>query len=291
MVKLLITDLDDTLYSWLGFFIPAFYGMVEELASILGKDKEVLLQEYKRIHQEKGSVEYPFATIYLPAVLSAYPNYTQEELKRELNPVFYRFNHIRKRELHLYPQVKETLEEVSKAGIKIVGYTESAEENGFYRLKKLGIAHLFERVYVSNSSFERPEHILAHSQTTIVEGKKPNPQVLDQICRGESVSTHEVIYVGDSMTKDIYMAKSAGITSVLCEYPCEVQATKELYEKLVAISHWTETDFLREKEIKKICQDDHIRPDYTICAFDQLLAIIQKVNSDMDREKVQSDVE
>ncbi len=32
MIKLLITDLDDTLYSWIGFFIPAFYEIVDELA-------------------------------------------------------------------------------------------------------------------------------------------------------------------------------------------------------------------------------------------------------------------
>lgn len=33
MIKLLITDLDDTLYSWIGFFIPAFYEMVDELGN------------------------------------------------------------------------------------------------------------------------------------------------------------------------------------------------------------------------------------------------------------------
>ena len=53
MIKLLITDLDDTLYSWLGFYIPAFYCMVEEVATITGTDQEQLLDEYKMIHQEK----------------------------------------------------------------------------------------------------------------------------------------------------------------------------------------------------------------------------------------------
>ena len=41
--KVLITDLDDTLYDWLGFFIPSFYAMVDELVSITGIDKEILL--------------------------------------------------------------------------------------------------------------------------------------------------------------------------------------------------------------------------------------------------------
>ena len=80
MIKLLVTDLDDTLYSWIGFFIPAFYGMLDELSLILSVPKSDLLDEYQHVHQEKGSVEYPFATLYLPSVKAAYPGKTKEEL-------------------------------------------------------------------------------------------------------------------------------------------------------------------------------------------------------------------
>lgn len=79
MIKLLVTDLDDTLYSWIGFFIPAFYGMLDELSLILSVPKSDLLDEYQHVHQEKGSVEYPFATLYLPSVKAAYPGKTKEE--------------------------------------------------------------------------------------------------------------------------------------------------------------------------------------------------------------------
>ena len=47
MIKLLITDLDDTLYSWMGFFVPAFYGMLDELSVILNEPQQVLIDEYK----------------------------------------------------------------------------------------------------------------------------------------------------------------------------------------------------------------------------------------------------
>lgn len=275
MIKLLVTDLDDTLYSWIGFFIPAFYGMAEELSRILKIDKEALLEEYRHIHQEKGSVEYPYATLYLPSVLRAYPNHTQEDLLRELDPAFHKFNSIRKKKLQLYPYVKETLNTILEMGIKIVGYTESAEENGFYRLQKLGIDDLFQRVYVSDSQFERPNCLAMSEKTQIVQGKKPNSELLRQICGQELVSAGEAIYVGDSATKDIYMAKMAGVTSVLCKYPRDPQTAGELYQKLVAVSHWTEADFQRETEIKQACKANNIRPDYTIDSFEQLIAIIQ----------------
>jgi len=279
MIKLLITDLDDTLYSWIGFFIPAFYGMVEELSSILKVDETILLDQYKQIHQQKGGVEYPYATVYLPAVLSAYPNYTHEELMQVLDPVFHKFNAIRKENLHLYPYVKESLNKVSEMGIKIVGYTESAKENGFYRLQKLKIDGLFQHVYVSNSQFESSDRLVAPNKTQVVQGKKPNPELIKQICEQESVLGNETIYIGDSMTKDIYMAKMAGVISVLCKYPCDKQTANELYPKLVAISHWTEADFQREQEIKQICQDNNIQPDYMIDSFEHLVEIIQTLNN------------
>ena len=120
MIRLLITDLDDTLYSWIGFFIPAFYEMVDELAVILKKDKEELLKEYRNVHQEKGSVEYPYATTLLPSVQAAYPNYTQQELVKILDPVFHRFNSSRKKNLRLYPNVMETLTKLCESlGIPI----------------------------------------------------------------------------------------------------------------------------------------------------------------------------
>lgn len=278
MIKLIITDLDDTLYSWIGFFIPAFYGMAEELSHLLNKDLGSLLDEYKKIHQQKGSVEYPYATTYLPSVQSAYPNYTQEELLLELNPVFYRFNSIRKKQLQLFPLVKETLKKIVEMNIKIVGYTESAEENGFYRLRKLDIDDLFHRVYVSDSQFERPDYLPSSEKTEIVKGKKPNPELIKQICKAESVLASETIYIGDSITKDIYMAKMAGVTSVLCKYPHDKKNAEELYHKLVAISHWTEQDFLHEMKIKKLCQEENIHPDYTIDAFDKIVEIIQAFN-------------
>lgn len=278
MIKLLITDLDDTLYSWIGFFIPAFYEMVDELASILKKDKEELLKEYKLVHEEKGSVEYPYATAYLPSVQAAYPNCTQKELLKILDPVFHRFNSSRKKNLQLYPNVRETLTELWETGVKIVGYTDSSEENGFYRLRKLGIDHLFYKVYVSDSQYKSPNPRLLSEKTVVVHGKKPDPELLKQICKSEHVSTSEAIYIGDSLTKDIYMAKIAHVTSILCKYPCNSHELQDLYQKLVAISHWTAIDFEREQNLKEVCKNNHIQPDYIITSFDSTIKIIQGLN-------------
>lgn len=278
MIKLLVTDLDDTLYSWIGFFIPAFYEMLEELSMILNVPKSILLHEYQRVHQEKGSVEYPFSTLFLPSVKAVYPTKTKEEILSILNPAFHKFNSVRKEKLQLYPGVREVLKKLIEMQIIIVGYTDSAEENGFYRLKKLNIDCYFKHVYVADSQFKRPSN-LSSENTQIVSGKKPNPAILQKICKREGIAINETLYLGDSLTKDIYMAKQAGAVSVLCKYSCDEKMQKELYAKLVAISHWKKSDFEREQMLKKLCQADGIQPDYTIQCFEEILKIIQTLNS------------
>lgn len=243
MIKMLITDLDDTLYPWVEFFVPAFYAMADEVSRIIETPKKQVICEYREVHKNVHSVEYPYATLLLPSVKKAFPMHNKQQLIDKLNPAFHLFNSVRKKNLRLYPFVHETLAELSKMNISIVGYTESAEENGYYRLKKLGIDSLFEKVYVSNSLFHGYDYLNSPIKIEKVSGSKPNPDLLLQICSNQGYNQNEVIYVGDSLTKDILMAQKAGVVSILCQYPKSTDYT-ELYSKLVAISSWTEEDFI-----------------------------------------------
>ena len=268
MIKLVITDLDDTLYSWIGFFIPAFYDMVQELSLLINVPQEKLLEEYKAIHQEVGSVEYPFATLNLPSVKKKYCGISDEQVKIELNPAFHKFNSTRKKLLKLYPGVEETLKFFYDNNIMVVAYTESAEENGFYRLKKLGIDAFFHSVYVSDSLFH--SEFETDKRIHTINFKKPDKDVLLEICYDEKISVSDVVYVGDSLTKDVYMAKMAGVTSVWARYEKE---QNDFYQKLVDITSWTDEDFIRESTLKKEWNEKNLLPDYCISNYSELLPI------------------
>ncbi|MBD5450602.1 MAG: HAD family hydrolase [Lachnospiraceae bacterium] len=282
MIKLVITDLDDTLYSWIGFFIPAFYDMMQELSLILDVPQNELIKEYKTIHQEVGSVEYPFATLKLPSVRKAYQGISDEQISIELNSAFHKFNATRKKLLKLYPEVDDTLRFFRHNNIIIVAYTESAEENGFYRLKKLGIDNFFKDVYVSDSLYKRPDTVFSSPKTHIVHGKKPNVDILKDICSGEKIDMREAVYIGDSLSKDMLMAKQAGVVSIWCDYPKDDIA--ELYSKLVAISHWNEQDFKQEEKYKNEWKVNNYSPDYTIHSFGECKGIIAKINGLTEEE-------
>lgn len=276
MIKLLITDLDDTLYPWLSFFVPAFYSMAEEVASIVHEDLETVLSEYKEIHQRIGTVEAPFTTLQLPSVKRAFPELSEAQRKERLDTAFHRFNHERKYRLGLFPGVQEMLETLHENGVSIVGYTESATENGAYRLRQLRIDSFFSRLYVSDSQKMDHDDDDIFEKTIIVHGKKPNSEVLKQIIANENCSIDETLYFGDSLTKDTYMAKQLGVTSILFRNPDPVDA--ELYSKLVAISSWTPNDFEKEARIRNECIQKAIHPDYTITNALELIEIIEQIN-------------
>lgn len=271
MKKILITDLDDTLYDWIGFFIPSFYAMLDELCSITNIDRQLLISEYKILHQKYGSVEYPFVTLELPSVKKKYPSLTNDELKAKLGEAFHQFNSVRKQRLKLYDGVSDTLKFLFEQGVTIIGYTESAQENGLYRLKKLEIAQYFKHIYASQSQYKN-DHIVDKKAKTVKE-KKPNKDALLNICKAEGCLTSNAIYVGDSLTKDVFMAKQAGITSVWVDYPKE---KNDYYSMLVDITSWTDEDFNREAELKNHYIESNTHPDYTIKEFKQLIPIMLK---------------
>lgn len=271
MYKLIITDLDDTLYPWIDFFIPAFYEMVKEISLITGIEEETLLHEYREQHQRVGTVEYPFITLSIPSINKFYAGMGEDEIKIKLNSAFHKFNSVRKHKLKLFDGVAESLQKIFDAGITIIGYTESAEENGFYRLKKLGIDTLFSKVYVSESQYETQNNLYQSEKTKEVKGKKPNPEVLLEICKTENTETSETLYMGDSLTKDVYMAKKAGIACI--QVKCQ-EYNAELYKKLVAISHWTKNDFIREQSLKEKCQLEAIKPDFVVTNFGDIIDIL-----------------
>ena len=59
--KLLITDLDNTLYNFIDFYAPAFRGMLHALSKKLNIDEDILKEEYRKVYSIRGSLEYAFS--------------------------------------------------------------------------------------------------------------------------------------------------------------------------------------------------------------------------------------
>lgn len=259
-IKLLVCDLDNTLYDWVAYFVPSFYAMVDEVVKISGCDREQLLDDFREVHVKHHDSEHPFALLETRTIQNRYQNLSRKELARVMDPAFHAFNSRRKVCLKPYLGVHETLDVLSTSGVKLVAHTESKLYGALDRLNRLDLLKHFSKIYCrerahsmhpdperANSFWDRLSNHTIHELP--LSERKPNPKLLLDICKDEGVEPIEVAYLGDSMSHDMLMAKSAGITSIWAKYG--TSHNLDDYAKLVRISHWDKQDIIREAELKK----------------------------------------
>lgn len=277
----LVTDLDNTLFDWVGIWYHSFSEMLNEVSRISGIDKDRLASEFKEVHRRHGTSEYAFSINELPSLQSLYPG---EDLSERFEPAISAFRKARKERLHLYPTVFDTLRSIKANGGFVVGFTESMAFYAMYRLKRLRLDGVLDLLY-SPADHDLPEGLnldqvraLSPDQYKLiqtehrhipVDRKKPSPDILLQIIDDIGADFSEVVYVGDNLSKDIVMARDAGITSVHAVYG-ESHAREE-YELLKAVTHWTEEEVAREQRIKRL----QANPDFTVSRYGDLLTSVE----------------
>ncbi len=267
--RMLVCDLDNTLYDWVGYFVPSFNAMVNEALPILGCEREQLLDDLREIHQKHHDAEHPFALLETSTVQRRFCGLSLAEIAKALDPAFHAFNTTRKKTLKLNPGVKEGLATLNQAGFILVAHTESKLYGAFDRLHRLEILGFFRKIYCR----ERPASIHPDEAASAAwfrqiprqlvkelanHRSKPDPDVLLEICRTEGVETHDAAYVGDSIARDILMAKRAGVFAIWAEYGA--QHDQGLYADLVRVTHWTPDEVTREAKLR--AEAKSVRPDY-----------------------------
>ena len=105
MQRLLITDLDNTLYNLIDYFGPSFRGMVHALSRETKIEEEILLNNFKQVFLKRESLEYGFAVqeLEITKTLSKENIFTLIKLAQAV------FKRARQKNLKPYEGVKETL--------------------------------------------------------------------------------------------------------------------------------------------------------------------------------------
>lgn len=276
--EVLITDLDNTLYDWFEMWYHAFKAMLDRLVEDSGIPRERLLREAKELHQRHRTAEYAFLIEELPSLRQLHPG---ADLPRLYDGAIHAYRRARKQHLRLFPGVRETLRTLRERGTLIVAYTESM---GFYsadRVRRLDLDGVIDVLYSpvdhelppgverDQARMYPPDHYglqqTLHRHTP--EGElKPNPQLLLDIIGDLGAARDEVIYVGDSLVKDVLMAQEAGVTDVYAAYG---QAhSRQEYELLRAVTYWTAEQVERER----VLSEANVEPTHTLRrGFDELL--------------------
>jgi len=211
-ISVVVTDLDNTLFDWVGIWHKSFTAMVAQLVTESGISEDVLLSEFKKIHEKHRTSEYAFSIQELPSLQKQFP---RQNLVERFKGAVDAYRAARKTALCLYSDVAESLEKLKDKGCLLIGYTESMSFYSHYRVLNLGLDRIIDYLY------SPPDHGLPKDMTTagirshpeesyklrravnqhVRKGEgKPDPAVLLDIMRSVGACTSEAIYIGDSVT-------------------------------------------------------------------------------------------
>lgn len=263
MFRLVVCDLDNTLYDWVSYFVPSFYAMVDKVVEITGWDRERLLDEFQKVHQKHHDSEHPFALLETDLVKEMFPDGDLRDAKEYFDDAFHAFNSMRNKTLSTFPQVHETLGALKSSDIRLVAHTEAKFHAVVDRLRRLDLTQYFEKVFCRERADSRHPEGLSDEEwlkdfplEKITEfshdQRKPDPTVLLEVCKIMTVEPSETAYIGDSITHDIMMASAAGVFSIYAKYGTERDPSD--WDKLVRVTHWTDDDVAREAELRKAAQ-------------------------------------
>ncbi|MBT1514364.1 HAD family hydrolase [Bradyrhizobium sp. SRL28] len=290
-VELAVFDLDNTLYDWYASFLPAFYAMVDVATSILKCDRDALLDELRSVHVKHHDVEHPFSLLETKTVQEFVSQERSSQALQVLDPAFHAFNKTRKENLALFPDVRTTLDELRTRDITLIAFTDSSYFATLHRIRQLGLANVFQHIFCrakskNDSPFPvrpPPEDNLIHITTELpADETKPDPRVLFEIARVENKITSSIAYIGDSISRDVLMAKKADCFAIWAKYGVHKDST--MYEKLVRISHWTTEDIQREKNY--VAEAEKIKPDF-VCerSIGEILTVLDGPTGTLTRRQ------
>jgi phosphoglycolate phosphatase-like HAD superfamily hydrolase len=260
-ISVVITDLDNTLFDWFEVWHRSFSAMLDNIVKKSGVPRERLLGEIKEVHRRHGTSEYAFLIEELPSLKEKHPGAKIVEL---YDDAIQAYREARRSSLRCYPSVKSTLYTLKSRGVYIVAYTESMAFYTRYRFLKLELDGLIDVLYSPRDhdlpAGLTPEQIRMYPPEHYQFGKtvhrftpsnelKPNAKLLLDIIKDVGAELNQVIYVGDNLSKDVAMAQEAGVIDVHANYG--TSHTRDEYQLLVAVTHWSDADVKRERELKK----------------------------------------
>jgi len=276
-----VTDLDNTLYPWVDYIVPSLEAMVASLVETTGRPRIDIVQSLKAVYTRQESNEYPFA-IQESSLFHPYRADFDSFDALVVRPAQRAFAEARRRYLVPYPGVRETLGALRARGVAVAALTDAPRNAVENRVRLLGLDGLIDVLYalrgyalpanVNPEIRRRDEAGLYRLKATRVielprEAEKPDPRGLRRILRDLRLAPAEVLYVGDSVRKDMALAAAVGVKGVWAEYGTYVST--EYRERLAVIS-------ARKVTQRHVADEVQERWPIAISSFTQVATLVEK---------------
>jgi FMN phosphatase YigB (HAD superfamily) len=280
-LRAVVTDLDNTLYPWVDYIVPALEAMVDSLVATTGLPRVRVVQSLKAVYAKYQSNEYPFA-IQESELFKPYEADFDSFHALVLDPARLAFKAARERYLKPYPGVRETLEEIRRRGLRLVALSDAPRNAAELRLKWLRLDGHFDALYTL-PGYALPDNVdpeikrrqaAGHytARAPVVElpsdFEKPSPAGLARILADLGLDGPEVLYVGDSVKKDMPVAEACGALGVWAEYGTYV--SHEYRQRLAVISASAVTR-------RHVAEETPARWPLAISSFTQVLELLDGI--------------
>jgi len=291
MIRLVVTDMDNTLYSWVNYIVPAVEAMVEAVCRATGFPKIKVVQSLKRVYEKHESNEYPYA-LQESSLFEEFPDFGSFD-KLVILPAQMAFSQARRRYLQTFPQVIETLAALRERKVPVVALTDAPRNPAEQRVRQLKLDEHFAALYtlpafefpstkqgtplVSKVIVEKRERGEYEAKCPVYElprdYEKPNEAGILRICRDMGVSPSECLVIGDSLHKDIAVAKKVGAVDAWAEYG--TYYSREYRERLDIVS----ADAVTRRHAASVLEGETHAPrsaTHHLSNFSQILRIVDE---------------
>ena len=248
MIKAVVTDLDNTLYSWVDYIVPSLEAMVSSLCQSTGLPRITVIQSLKKVYERYRSNEYPFVIQEAECFRTFAVDFGSFH-QLVLEPASTAFKIARSRYLRLYPGVAETLGRLQAMRSPWWGSPTRPETLPSSASSCSGSIRVCSSASTPCRGSPCQRRCTTGSWRASARGatarpsscascprrwRSPTRAVWRASWKELGVEPSEVLYVGDSRKKDIAVAQRVGCLDALAEYGTYRSA--EYAERLEVIS-------------------------------------------------------
>ena len=279
-IGLVVIDLDNTIWDWFAAWHASFSAMLAELVAESGIPLETLKSEIKSVHVARGTSEYSFLLEELPSITALRGD---KPVRDVFDSAVHAQNSKRLHTTRLYPGALVALQQIKARGVQVIAYTESLQYWTEWRIRMTGLDGVIDVLYSSpDHDFPigvTPQDVRTQSpelyeikrtvHRTVDRGVvKPDPRILNEIIREHGQVDGEILYIGDSLDKDVAMAQAVGgVIDVHAKYGEAFRRPE--YALLQELSHWPKSEIEHEVAAGKRA---HPTPTYVLkSGFGELL--------------------
>jgi FMN phosphatase YigB (HAD superfamily) len=296
--KLLVMDIDNTVFNWVAYYSNSYWALLDKLAGIIGVEASKLASESRDVFEEHGSIEYPFAVQELPSVTEHYGTDIDRMLNEAVEPCRKHFLKVAKPYFKPYEKVHETLRAIREANkdLPLVALTDAPRYVAMWKLNKIGLLPYFSAVYgladpriPTCPGTQRvkvsPMILLKHLQQYDFgfggririlpdEYEKPGTRGLKTVLMDYEFDQHseqlqQVLWVGDNLRKDVQLGHRLGVRTVWASFGAKI-APHDM-ERLNQFS----PPLNIQKNLSVPSEgESEVSPDFEIKTFSELAALI-----------------